>query len=408
MSINPLFSKANKRSLKENLKANVAKTYGFSFLTALSLTESIWMLYLAYRGMSLFQIGLLESIYHIFSLTFEMPTGMIADRFGRKFSRVLGRIATFSACILMIASDNFFMFTVAFLFTALGNNLESGAGDALLYDSLIEVDEENQYMKIKGRQEFFFQSAKLGSLVLGGFVATRSYELAYGITALIHFVSILQSLSFTEPSLTKEIQVHGHMADHLMESLKAIWDNRHVFRFMLFMESFGLFFTTLYFYMQNYLKSGSYTEGHIGLFLAAVSLLSLLFSMLAHRIEPLIGQKRLIQLASFAIFICLLGTAFSSVPALFFLGMAAIDGLLFVTFSGYVNQLIPSAHRATLLSFQSMLFSLMMIIVFPIIGWTTEHYGFQFSFKVLFFLSLPIMGYALLGLSKKIKNVNEN
>lgn len=384
------------------LRQNVYKNYFFSFLINLSLTESIWMLFLAYRGMTLLQIGFLESIYHVFSLTFEMPTGIIADRFGRKTSRVLGRVMTFCATLLMLSAHSFGMFAFAFLFIALGNNLESGAGDALIYDSLLETKDEDRYLKIKGRQEMFFQSAKLSSLIIGGYVATHSYELAYGITALIHFSSIFQALTFTEPTIGKKHEHAPSLVRHFAESFRAIWDNRHVFRFMLFMESFGLFFTTLYFYLQNYMKHEGNSEFQIGIVLAAVSLLSLIFSMQAHRIEPFLGQKRLIGLASVAIVLCLFGIAFTQFVIPFFLGMAIIDGLLFVTFSGYVNQLIPSEFRATLLSFQSMLFSLMMIVLFPIIGWIAETYSFETSFRILFFLAVPIMAYAMLGLRKKL------
>lgn len=385
------------------LRQNIYKNYFFSFLISMSLTESIWMLYLAYKGMSLFEIGLLEAIYHIFSLSFEIPTGMVADRMGRKTSRVLGRVMTFIACLMMLGSNSFFFFAIAFLFTALGNNLESGAGDALIYDSLVEIDEEKSYMKVKGRQELFFQTARLSSLMIGGYVATHSYELAYSITAVIHFSSIFQALTFTEPSAISNKEATGNFVDHVRESLKAIWENRGVFRFMLFMESFGLFYTTLFFYLQNYLKASGKNEFYIGLFLASVALLSLLFSMQAHRIEPFIGQKRLISFSCVAILICLYGIAFTPMVVPFFLGMAAIDGLLFVTFSAYVNQLIPSEYRATLLSFQSMLFSVMMIGVFPVIGYLSQVFGFSFAFKTLFFLGLPIMIYAMLGLRRKIR-----
>lgn len=386
------------------LRKNIRKNYLFSFLISMSLTESIWMLFLAYRGMSLFQIGLLESIYHIFSLTFEMPTGMIADRFGRKFSRVLGRVMTLLSTLLMLSAHSFPAFALAFLFTALGNNLESGAGDALIYDTLLEIDSETEYMKIKGRQEAFYQTAKLLSLVVGGWVATHSYEIAYGITALTHFVSILQALRFTEPSIGKRDVQSTSLIKHFKESLLAIWNNRHVFRFMLFMESFALFYATLFFYMQNYMKFQGNNEFFIGIVLASTSLLGLIFSALAHKIEPLLGQKRLIGAASFSILLCLFGIAFTPFVIPFFLGMAILDGILFVVFSDYINQLIPSDYRATLLSFQSMLFSVMMIILFPIIGWIAETYSFEMSFKILFALGIPIMAYALLGLRRKINN----
>ena len=62
--------------------------------------------------------------------------GAIADIFGRKTSRTLGKAAAVIATLFMIFGNSVIFFAIAFFFTALGNNLESGAGDALVYDSL--------------------------------------------------------------------------------------------------------------------------------------------------------------------------------------------------------------------------------------------------------------------------------
>lgn len=45
-----------------------------------------------------------------------------------------------------------------------------------------------------------------------------------------------------------------------------------------------------------------------------------------------------------------------------------------------INRLIPSAERATLLSFSSMVFSFFMVLLFPAFGWIGDHLGLQYSF----------------------------
>jgi len=117
------------------MKKNITREYIYSFLNNFNLLSTVWMLYLAYKGMSLTQIGLLEGLFHVTSFLMEIPTGSIADIFGRKTSRVLGSVFWVISSITMLYGNNFFHFALAMTLMALSYNLESGAGQALIYDS---------------------------------------------------------------------------------------------------------------------------------------------------------------------------------------------------------------------------------------------------------------------------------
>ena len=186
---------------KTQLKKNINKNYIYTLLQNIDLTRGIWMIYLASKGMTLTQLGLLETVYHITSFLMEVPTGAVADIFGRKISRVLGRAFSLISVVLLLAADSFLWFAISFIFTALSNNLESGAGDALIYDSLKEIGEEEKYMRISGNKEVFFQVAGIVSFLLGGYMATKSYGIAFTLTIIIGTIALLQSLSFIEPTV---------------------------------------------------------------------------------------------------------------------------------------------------------------------------------------------------------------
>ncbi|NLC78867.1 MAG: MFS transporter, partial [Ruminococcaceae bacterium] len=104
---------------------NVRVSYIYSFIASFDFTDAIWVLYLAFRGMSLFEIGLLEGIFHITSLLFEMPTGAIADTFGRKRAIILGRIAAIASGLLLFFGRDFFVFALAMILSAMSFNLNS-------------------------------------------------------------------------------------------------------------------------------------------------------------------------------------------------------------------------------------------------------------------------------------------
>ncbi|HOE57699.1 MAG TPA: MFS transporter, partial [Bacillota bacterium] len=141
------------------LRNNINKNYIYTILSNIDLTRGIWMIYLAGKGMSLTQLGLLETVFHITSFLMEVPTGAVADIFGRRISRIAGRAMSLLSTAILLAANDFMWFAISFVFTALSYNLESGAGDALIYDSLKEIGEEDKYMKISGNKEVFYQTA---------------------------------------------------------------------------------------------------------------------------------------------------------------------------------------------------------------------------------------------------------
>lgn len=382
-----------------NLPANVKRNYFFLLTSSFALTESIWMLYLAEKGMSLIQIGLLESIFHITSLLMEVPTGIVADLYGRKTSRILGRVAACIATLLMLSAGSFWGFTVAFILTAIGYNLESGAGDALIYDSLVDSGQTDAFIKIKGLQEIFFQFARISALVLGGIVAHYSYPLAYGITAFVYGIAILQAFGFSEPMAGRHsANQKPSLGQHIVSSFKVIKEHSMLLPYILYIEVFAFIYTTLYFYMQNALKFQGFSESIIGAVLALASMLSVVTAARAYALEAKLGQVNLITLGSVLGIGFIFIMAFTPYPVVGFAGLALVDGLLYVTFSNYINALIPSSHRATLLSFQSMVFSSLMIVCFPIVGAIIELKGFQFAFKMMFVLACPIMLWTMFRL----------
>lgn len=262
-------------------------------------------------------------------------------------------------------------------------------------------------MKIKGIIELCFQTAKTSSLIIGGWIATFNYELGYGISILINVLAIISALSFKEPTVHLTDQKKVSMLGHIKGSIEVIRDNAQILNYVVFIESFSLFHTTLFFYFQNFLKGKGFSETWIGVTLASASLLSILFSTRAHWFEEKFGRYRIIRASAVATLIALAGIAFLPMEIAFFIMISCIDGVLFVAFSDYINQLIPSEHRATLLSFQAMVFSLLMILYFPVFGWVASSFGFKAGFIMVFFTSVPLMGFTFLRLKNTIRETEK-
>lgn len=397
------------KTTENKLRDNVKKNYLYSFLSNFNLTQGVWMLYLAYRGLSLFEIGIMESIFHITSFTMEVPTGMIADLYGRKTSRVIGRILAVVSTLIMLQSTNLVFFAVSFIFSALSYNMESGAGDALIYDSLKAIGEENDYMKITGRREIFYQLASTGALLIGGYLATIDYLLVYKFALVIGVLTVLQTFSFTEPEygkITHEKNGFRTMAKQLKTSVGVLLADKKIGFLIVVVEVFSLYFTTEFFYVQNLMKLAGHTEFEIGITLATGALGGAFMASRVHKFDEKYSPDQLLR--AFPI-LGILGFWLMAVPGITwfaFIFLSLIEGMMFVSISDYINRLIPSEQRATILSFQSMLFSILMIVLFPLVGKIGDLFGLGRAFFIIAIfatVTLGILQYMVVTNASKFK-----
>ncbi|MFL0247737.1 MFS transporter [Candidatus Clostridium stratigraminis] len=401
--------------INNKLKRNISVSYMYNFLLQLNITSAIWVLYLAFRGMSLVQIGILESIYHMTGLLFELPTGAIADVYGKKFSVVVGRALSVISCILMIISNSFLGFAIAFVLSSAAMNLNSGAAEALVYDSLKELGQEEKYKRIWGNLAFIMSIAQGLAVLLGGILADIRFLYAYVLGTIIQAIALISAFRFKEPSINrdKEKPLGNQIVYQLTTSIKVLKERRIVLYLILFSALTASLQTTVFFYSQKYFSDMSYSKTTIAVICALSSFIEALSSKYAYSFEKLFKLKgTLVSIAAVNIF-ALTGMAFmKNLSIVFFLLTSITGGLAFTIFSDYINTRIPSEYRATILSFDSLCFSTFMICVFPLFGFIAEKIGFSITFGIIAILYIPVMIFLMLKLKKhknrEIVGGNEN
>ena len=129
----------------------------------------------------------------------EIPTGAIADIYGKKISLFIGRISSVVSAMLMIYSNTFWGFAVAFVFSAASYNLNSGASNSIIYDSLKFLGREKDYKKIYGNTSFFIEIASALAVLLGGILSDIRFIYAYILSIAIDIVALGSVLFFIEP-----------------------------------------------------------------------------------------------------------------------------------------------------------------------------------------------------------------
>ena len=278
------------------MKKNLYLNYIFEFLLNFKLTSLLWPTFLVIKGFSLVDVGICESVFHITSMLGEMPTGIISDLYGRRLSRLLGRIVEIVSIILLIFARQEWMIYLSFILQALSYNLESGTDSAYVYDLLLEYNEQDEFAKIQGKREVVIQVAMLLSTTIGGIIAGLSYQLTYGLSILIIILSIFALLQMKEiknKGYIKTIILHD-MKQQVVMSCELIKQDHQIFYLILSTALFSASLTTAYYYLTNYWKELGVSISAISIFLSLENITGIIAGVITYKIMKRYSQKRLL------------------------------------------------------------------------------------------------------------------
>lgn len=170
---------------KFNIKTQIHKLYMVTSTGYFRIAGASWVALLAVQGFSVFEIGILESIFHIVSCCFEIPSGVVADVFGRKRTLIYSQAMMLLSAILMMISTGFATTALAIGCSALGYNLASGTREALAYDSLKIAGREKEYNKYASTEMMLYRiTNSTATLVRSGVVAGISEGICGGYRIL--------------------------------------------------------------------------------------------------------------------------------------------------------------------------------------------------------------------------------
>lgn len=337
----------------------------------LSLTGA-WVAILAARGFNLVEIGIAETLFHITSLLFEIPSGVFADVFGRKKMLIVSSVMRFTGNIVMICSRNFCTVCLSMAFQALSYNFASGSNDALAYDSLKEVQLERCFEKYASNQLIIYAVCGGPSTLCVGLSLSLGYKTAYGIDVIFSIVTVFILLSLYEiygKEKANGKSIWNNLYECFKESLRFIKNSKAVMRLMLCNALIGAAATLLLFFLQAKLPKSGIPERWLGTSLMFIELGGIVGSKLILKLKNL-KYKNVFLITIFLVFVGYLAEHSSIYLIMIFGGFlsALADDALQVRTNAKIQDMIPSEQRATLTSVESFLFSSVMIVLSPLAG----------------------------------------
>src|SRR3989344_8649501 len=186
------------------MNSNIYKYYSYSAISNFLFFLPIVYVFFQDNGLSLTQIFIIEAIFSIGLVLFEVPTGAVADYYGKKASLVLGSVIWIISCVLFSFGSGFYTFTFAYLIWALGAAFLSGADTALLYDILHKDNQKEHFKKYQGNAKFIGLVAISLASLLGGYIASFSMRYTFIASAIAFFIMFLILISIKHKEDLKE------------------------------------------------------------------------------------------------------------------------------------------------------------------------------------------------------------
>lgn len=372
--------------------AGLHRFFAFKVLAEFSFTGSIWILYLQHRGFSLAEIGLAESVFHLAPVTLELPSGSLADLFGRKWSLAFGPFLAALSALLILKADSMWWLLPAMFASGASYAFRSGATEAFLYDSLAEDRRASRYAGLYGRLLSASYVVLAVTMWLGGILADRDFRWPFLLSAAVSLLAAAIALTLREPERDRDAN-HG-----MLGTIAVAWRivRGHPGLAWLLAFSTGLYtmLTLIALYAQAVLSERGLPPSRVSFVIGSALFFTAAGSWYSGRLGARAGFTRLavaVTLATGAAALGLGGAGVAIAVGLYFFE-ELLTGIFEPMLSARINEGLPSAQRATILSVQGFLFSITMIWAFPLFGAGAERFGWLAAYAIAACVLIALMG----------------
>jgi MFS family permease len=379
-----------------NLKNNIIKLYLLKAVKWFMIVMPIIVLFFESKGLSLTQIMILQGTYSLFVALFEIPSGFFADIYGRKNSLVIGSIFLFLGYVIFSFFSGFNEFLIAEMLLGIGGSLISGADSAILYDTLLEIEEEDKYTKIEGRTYAIGNFSEGIAGVFGGFLAMTSINMPVYIQTIVMFLSIPIAMTLVEPKSSYKL------AKSFSSIITVVKDTfiyqRKLRLYIVYSSSMGIATLSIAWFVQPFLMeidTPIIYYGIIWAFLNFTAGITSYYSYLFNNHNLLIYIS-LIMITS----LVLLGFNISYFGLIFIILIYLLRGIITPKLRNLININSTSERRATVLSLRSFVIRISFAVIAPFLGYVSDSSDLSLVFYVLAF----IVGFSSLLAAFKLKN----
>ncbi len=368
-------------------------------LMILFILMPFMVIYFNSIGFSATQMGILFAMWPLASLLFEIPTGAIADLYGRKFSVILGVFLTGFFLVLISFFTGYYSIMILLALAGISQTLISGSSDAWVVDLLRAKKMKNflhsYFAKMESIQSFGVVIAGL----LGVFLVAR---FGLGIIWIASGLSFFLSGIF----LIFGEEIHKKKKLHVRDSLKSVWKQskfsakysyKHPVLFYVliiaFIYSISLTLRGLISWTPL-LQSFNFPDYAFGYLWSAIGIIGMFAPLLSKKFLKKNKERNFLivmssLLLAYGFLVLFSGTLYLLVLA--FLIAIFIGSFRFPVARLYFHKFIPSKIRSTIGSVRGMLIGVSSVIGLSLVGVLVDNIGGRYTIFISALLMIPII-----------------
>lgn len=364
------------------MQRNLLSLYIIKLSKWFTLVMPIIVLFYEEQSLGLQDVFILKSVYSVVAVALEIPSGYLADVWGKRNCLITGCLLFFFGYVCYSFTSSFGAFLLAEVLLGVGQTLVNGADSALLYDTAAHFRQENNYLRYEGRITMIGNFAEAVAGVFGGLLAVYSLRYPFYAQAAVAFTGIPAAL------MLKEYTREGNVADPLREIVRivrySLVTNRQLCYHIMYSGIIGAATLMMAWFVQPVLMHLEIPTGWFGLIWTVLNLTVGLAAWYSDRVERYFGMRKMNLLILLTIAGGYIVLAFN----LTYAGLAVLfvfyifRGFATPILKGYINQMAFSDMRATVLSIRNFIIRLMFAAMAPFVGWLNDWYSLKTALLV--------------------------
>lgn len=263
--------------------------YAYAFLFDFMFAYAVYAALFSLEGLSIGQIGLLLAFWSASAIVLEMPSGALSDHFDRRVLLIIAPLAKAGTFVLWgVAGGNFWIYGAGFLCWSLGQALQSGSREALLYERMKADGRSGEFDKVLGRDNAAEGlGIGLGTL-FGGFIAYFNFEWAIWLSIPPLLVASLLAFwlrdSRRDTASEVEGENQGNYIDHFADAWREFRDHAELRFITTYMAAGLIVFEVLEEFDELYFLAVTLPVWVWGVVAAGIEAVYALSSIHAHRL----------------------------------------------------------------------------------------------------------------------------
>lgn len=378
----------------------------YKFLTNSWFLGAVWLYF--YRiFINDAQIGILDGVAFAIGLAAEVPSGVMADKFGRDKMVRLGQFLAGLGLIIQGVGSGLIQFIVGQAIMMIGISFVSGADEALFFDNLKFKESSPHWRKLVTRASQVALVASIAAMLIGGWIHGLNPRLTWIMTGL----SLVSSVFFIWPIKDRRIKPNGEKAlFELRDQLISIKNGFLEFTktklsvyVPLIITVQGLYYTAGWGVLRLILMDRFHFSPFVGSFvIASHGLITVAILSYMHKNAENLSEKKVLTLISVSAVLGLLLSILNLGWWGYFILLALYAGEHVITpfMSEVLNYRTDESQRATVLSVSSFLRTLPYVLLAPIIGNLNSNNKLEY-FLIIWSILMIIALWAYLSKKKQ-------